>query len=256
MFLLSAYLGWTQASSNNAGQVHFVPRAVRATIYPMQWVVSGVSTWVADVATGIWNGKSLNAKVRDLESKVATASQNLDRINQLEKEVMRLKILMGMTPIPNRKNVPAIIIGNFPTEKKIQLNVGAAKGIKAGDAVIAPLGLVGQVVEVGPSSCYVNLITHPDFSVGAKTKFGNAAVVGIARGVSEDTMTLEVYSSLVEVKVKDLVVTSGLSETYPEGIRIGWLSDIRLDPNYGIRRGVIKPAAGLDNLREVVVLAK
>lgn len=219
-------------------------------------MVSTVSTWVADVATGIWSGKRLNARVRELETKLGAASQNSERLSQLEKEVLRLKSLLAMPPIPARKSVVAAIIGNFPTDKRIQLNVGSSQGVKAGDPVVAPLGLVGQVVEVGPQSCYVNLITNPDFSVGAKTKNGAAAAVGIARGVSEDTLTLEVYSSMVDVKVKDLVVTSGLSETYPEGIRIGWLSDIRLDPNYGIRRGVIKPAAGLDNLREVVVLTR
>ena len=152
--------------------------------------------------------------------------------------------------------MPADIVGYFPSEHRIMLNVGKNRRISPGSPVVCPQGLVGQVVEVSPSSCFVNLITHPDFGVGARIQREESQEAGIAAGQSAPQLLLNVYNETADVRVGDTITTSGLSQVYPEGIAIGKLTKVWANKDLGIRQGLVQPAADLAKIREAVVLVK
>ena len=58
------------------------------------------------------------------------------------------------------------------------------------------------------------------------------------------------------IKVGDLVTTSGLSDIFPSGIDIGYIEKIEND-KFGIsKKAYLKPKSNLDNLRFVLVLKR
>lgn len=227
----------------------------RIVFYPQAAVGSGAD-FIEGFVYGFVNAPALSAQVQQLKDRLAEARSNEEKLQRLESEVIRLRELSLLPKNTERKQVSADIVGFYPIERRVALNVGRRDGVRPGDPVIAPAGLIGQVVEATPTSSYVNLLTHPDFGVGARVTRNLSQEAGIAQGQDSERMLLNVYSETADVKAGDELVTSGLSQIYPEGIPIGRITKLWVNKNLGVRQGEVQPAANLAKIRHVVVLAK
>lgn len=58
----------------------------------------------------------------------------------------------------------------------------------------------------------------------------------------------------VVVRDGDKIVTSNISTKYLEGILIGYLKDVKLNPNNLSQSGYIEPAVNFEHLQEVLVI--
>jgi len=88
--------------------------------------------------------------------------------------------------------------------------------------------------------------------VGAKLQ--SNAEMGIAKGEGRGGVRLELLNQDAEVNMGDVVLTSGMGGTCPEGIPIGIITEIserRADLSIGI---LIEPAATLTRLDKVMVV--
>jgi rod shape-determining protein MreC len=136
------------------------------------------------------------------------------------------------------------------------LDVGEGRMVKPGAPVIGAGGLVGQVVEVSPGTCFVNLVTHADFSVGARVVTATTQEAGIATGQASDELMLSIYSETAIVNAGDLITTSGLSTIYPEGIAIGHATKVWQNKTLGIQEATVAPVVQAGQVRHVVVLVR
>ena len=118
--------------------------------------------------------------------------------------------------------------------------------------------LAGRVIEVGPDSATVVLLTD-----GTSTVIGqlvsNAArgqVVGQLGGV----LIMEQIDSSDEVALGDEVVSAGIElgggvrSPYPKGLLIGQVVDIRRDANAVVQTAYLQPAADFEKLEFVLVI--
>ncbi len=256
IIVLAIALNSFQAGAKSQGKVDPLSRSIQSVVNIIQTPMEAVVSWVTDFTTGIWNAPKLNRQVKLLQQQLEIANQNEFKISQLEAEVRRLRKLLNLPDKPKFKKVNADVVGFFPEEKRIRVNVGQKHGVTPGSPVASSEGLVGQIVETSNSFSYAILITNPTFSAGARIHRTNSEGVGIVRGQGDDTLALDIYSESADVQLGDLVTTSGLSVVYPEGIRIGWISYIWAEREFGIRRSSIKPAIDLNNIREVAVYIK
>lgn len=249
-------LGNCQSSASREGGVDLVTRTLSAPIRP----VASVFTWTADLlsefTSGIFNARALTQKVRNLENELSAAGQIPSRLERLEQENTRLRALLDMPKVSGRRSIPCDIQGHWPEEHRVQLNVGTRAGVNPGDPVVAPHGLVGQVVESAANLCYVNLITHPKFSVGVRVSRGTSQQIGLLRGRGDALLVLELPSADADAQPEDALITGGLSAIYPEGLLIGKITEIWTDPSFGIKGGYVKPSVNFNKIREVVVLTK
>lgn len=227
----------------------------RVAHYPMA-AMDASAGWVEDSMLGIVAAPSLNRRVRELESSLATYRSERGSIDRLEQAIEEARALAGLPNYPTYKKVPADIIGYFPEARRILLPVGADRMIRPGAPVISARGLVGQVVEVSPDTCYVNLTTHTDFSVGARVTRDTPQEAGIAKGQASPHMLLSVYTEGAQVEVGDVVTTSGLSTIYPEGVLIGLVTEVWTNRSLGLREASVLPAVQAGSLRSVVVLVR
>ncbi|MCL6623433.1 MAG: rod shape-determining protein MreC [Fimbriimonadales bacterium] len=252
--LVGLLLGALQARYKERGKVDPVSYTVQVFLRPLQSLL--VKTLTA--GEHLWMGMA-SAPLRAEERKEMEAwrqkALGLEaRVEVLEREVSRLREIAKFPLDKTRKTLGADIIAYYPEEHRLQLNRGSQDGVRILSPVMTPEGLVGQVVEVSKGSCWVNLMTHPDFSVGARVLRKSSQVVGLVRGQGHSYLSLEVYNEEADVQSGDVLVTSGLSEVYPEGIVIGNITQIAVDPSYGVRRGVVVPIVNLDALHEVILL--
>ncbi len=139
------------------------------------------------------------------------------------------------------------------------LDRGTNDGIAVGDVTITSGGaLAGRVVEVGPDTAKVVLLTDSESTVVGQL-VSNAAtgeVVGELGGVllmrqidAGETITLG-----DEVVTAGIELGGGLRSPYPKGLLIGQVVDARSDANDVVQTAYLQPAADLDKLEYVLVI--
>ncbi|WP_338964822.1 rod shape-determining protein MreC [Fusobacterium vincentii] len=138
---------------------------------------------------------------------------------------------------------------------KIFIDLGAEDGIKIDMITVYGDYLVGKIVAVHNNYSEVELITNPNSIISTKTM---RDILGIARGSDEEDGLLYFQPSIVEDNLKegDEIITSGISDIYPEGIKIGKIEEIDEKENYGYKRVTLKPGFESKNLRELIVIGR
>ena len=93
-------------------------------------------------------------------------------------------------------------------------------------------------------------VTH---KVGEKIKIN---ILGVARGSDEEDGLLYFQPSIYDnnITVGDEIYTSGLSNIYPEGIKIGKIEDINKKENYAYKTIKLKPGFESKDLRELIII--
>ena len=138
---------------------------------------------------------------------------------------------------------------------KIFIDLGSKDGIKTDMIAVYGDYLVGKIVAVHNNYSEVELITNPISIISAKTMNN---ILGIARGRDEENGFLYFQPSIVEDNLKegDEIVTSGISDIYPESIKLGKIEKIDNKENYSYKMVTIKPGFESKDLREVIIIGR
>jgi rod shape-determining protein MreC len=254
--LVGGLLGVYQSSAKGGGNIDLVSSATQLVVrYPVM-AMDGVADWTSSFGSGVVGANALSKRAQMLEEALAQYKADRGSIESLRKDLEEARAIAKLPAYPTFKKVPCDIVGYFPQTHRIILNVGSKRMIRPGAPVIGAGGLIGQVVEVSSNSSYVNLVTHSDFSVGARVVRAQSQEAGIATGQASSTMLLGVYTEGVAVRPGDLITTSGISTVYPEGIAIGHAGKVWPNKNYGIQEASIQPIVNTATIRHAVVLVR
>jgi rod shape-determining protein MreC len=214
--------------------------------------------------------------IKDLYNENAQLKANLNdyasmsvQLQELEQENQQLKANANLKNTWSNLDVVATnVIGRSPStwNSEITVDVGSKDGIQKDMAVItSSRGLVGRVTEVTPYHSKVLLITD-------KVNMGISAIVqnsdatnpayGIVSGVTQDlsqnqkaSVQMSLITLLTQVKPKQQVVTSGLSE-FPKNLIVGTVVKVSPDKLGLTQTAEIEPAANLNNLDILYVVKK
>ncbi|MFZ3209120.1 MAG: rod shape-determining protein MreC [Geobacteraceae bacterium] len=184
--------------------------------------------------------KALNARLQE------------DREALLANE--RLKKLLDLKDTLRAPLVAAVVIGedSSPWFKTILIDRGERDGLREGMPVVASEGVVGQLVKVAPETSRVILLTDHASAIAGVIQRSRAR--GVARGKGNDRCALEFTLREEEVKVGDLLVTSGMGGVFPKGLPIGEVTMVKKG-EYGIFQAIeVRPAVNINRLEEVLVL--
>jgi len=111
---------------------------------------------------------------------------------------------------------------------------------------------VGRILDVAESTSKVLLITDINSSVDALVQRARAG--GVVEGRSPNLCELKYVSGSDDVRLGDLVVTSGLCGIFPKGLPIGEVSRVERDGSGLFQRVELTPSANLNKLEEVCIL--
>ncbi|MBE0638323.1 MAG: rod shape-determining protein MreC [Bacteroidales bacterium] len=152
--------------------------------------------------------------------------------------------------------VAAKVISNSVNRRNnyMKLNKGRLQGIKPNMAVIAPDGVVGQVIEVSTHFSSVMSVLNRNSRVSAKLKSSNQ--VGSLQWDGENYRMGKLIDipSHVQIIVGDSVVTSGFSHVFPEGRLIGVVENFRLDPGENFYQVKVRFTVDFNKLSYVYVV--
>lgn len=169
------------------------------------------TSWLAVISGYLTRG----SRVVSLEREVAEARVRLAEQSALKQENERLKALLAMNESESKPVAFARLIGSTSssTRRFATLSVGANRGVTVGMTVRSPLGLVGRVLEVGPNTARVLLITDSESTI--PTRRASDGVQAYATGQGDGTLRIRLASTgLNPLKPGDAIVTSGSGGLY------------------------------------------
>lgn len=159
------------------------------------------------------------ARIAELESKLLT-------FDELARENERLKKLLDFKRSTPVKSIAAHVIAwNLsPWRKTVVLDKGSRQGLKKDMTVVVERGLVGRMMEVGPTTARVILLIDPDARVSAITEQSRAQ--GIVSGDGSPFLSMNYLDLDAGVAVGEKVLTSGIGGLFPKGLGIGKIESI------------------------------
>lgn len=150
----------------------------------------------------------------------AQASGDRLRLEQLERENRRLRGLLALAG-GSRGALAAPVISRDPSGwwQQLLLGRGSLQGVRAGDAVLAPGGLIGRVISVTPSTATVRLLTDPASRVGVW--LGRSRHNGLLSGIGTGRPVLRFLEKDPDARPGDVVYTSPASTLVPANLPVG-----------------------------------
>lgn len=191
-----------------------------------------------------------------LREDIRALNQRIQEGNEALLANQRLEQLLEMKKSIKAPTVAATIIGEDVTSwfRTLVINRGSSSGIREGMAVVAADGVVGQTVKVAANTSRVLLLT--DHSSGIAATIQRSRARGVVKGKGEMQCTLEFTTREEDVKVGDVVITSGIGGVFLKGLPIGEVTMVKRG-EYGIFQTVaIHPSVNLPHLEEVMVVQR
>jgi len=146
-----------------------------------------------------------------------------------------------------------ISTGTDPYTDQVVIDKGSVNGVYEGQPVISDKGVVGQVVAVGQLTSRVLLICDASHALPIQVLRNDIRVIAAGNGCSED-LQLEHLPGNTDIRVGDVLVTSGLGGRFPEGYPVGVVSSVKVDTQRAYTVIQARPTAGLQRLRYLLLL--
>ena len=174
------------------------------------------------VSTFFSTHKYLSKRILDLESRLLFIDTDLEKMASLIEENNRLRELLGSAAKSQDSVLVSEVIGidPDPASQNILIDKGEADGVFKKQTVIDSGGLVGQVIEVSKQYSRIMLITDFNSFVPVAVLRNNLRIMLKGSGVSEKLQLLHVNPT-ADIRVGDLLVSSGLGGRFPAGYPVG-----------------------------------
>jgi rod shape-determining protein MreC len=137
----------------------------------------------------------------------------------------------------------------------ITLNRGRQHGVLVDMAVVTPDGaMVGYVLECSERYSIVMPMLNTEFRTSGKIS-GDEHFGSISwNGTSPHRVQMSELTKYSEFEVGDEVIASGLSQYFPEGVRIGYVESLKENENHTSYDVEIRLAADMTRLSNVILI--
>lgn len=209
-------------------------------------------------------GRNVLSLIPDFFSTRAENDALRRRVSELEREIValreqtqreqRLRELVEFNePIKGDKLI-ARVIGASPTAwfSTVIIDKGSGDGIKMFMPAVSASGLAGYVVEIYKYSSKILLLTDPNSKVSVVTQRSRAR--GVVQGDETSNCLLKYVESTADVREGDILVTSGNSRIYPEGLPVGRVVALEKRPGQLFQSARVAPETDFQRLEEVAIL--
>lgn len=147
------------------------------------------------------------------------------RLQQLERDNQRLRGLLELQRQGgNRQAAPVISRAGGGWWQQLELGKGSLSGIHAGDAVLAPGGLIGRVASVTPSTARVQLLTDGGSRLGVWVP--RVQRHGLLVGLGTARPRLQFLEKDTGVRPGDVITTSPASTLVPPNLTVGVVQNV------------------------------
>lgn len=228
---------------------------LQAAAYPLQLAVNSPSAaweWVAEIFESRAKLQAENAELKRQKRELELRSL---RFAALARENAQLRGLRAALPAVAERWLAAELVSVElnSLRQRLLINRGTRNGVFKGQTVLTDDGLLGQTTRVGPWSAEIILVTDPEHAVPVQIERTGLRTIAVGGGAAS-ALVLPYLPANTDIKVDDLLMTSGLGGVFPAGYPVARVTEVRRDAGQPFARVRAAPLARLDEDREVVLV--
>jgi rod shape-determining protein MreC len=242
-------------ADHRSDHLNTVRSVLETLVYPIQYAVDlpiRAGEWVVHSAA---SREKLLAENERLKLERLQLRAQLERLVTIKAENKRLRgLLRSSVKTGDRVLIAELLsVDMDPFSRRIMLNKGRRDGVYVGQSIIDSQGVMGQIISVGPFSSSALLITDPAHAVPVQVHRTGLRAVATGTGAA-DVVALSHIPNNADVRVGDLLVTSGLGGRFTEGYPVGRVVSVKRDSGQPFAEVSVEPLAHLERNREVLLV--
>ncbi len=228
---------------------------------PVVFVISGLQeglTWIGGGIGNVWKGYinlvSVQRENEHLKQDLARLQNEKIQLQEAAHANERLQELLDLKKAAAYHGLAAAVIGRDPSNwyRTLMINKGSRDGVAVDMGVITPTGVVGRVIKAEPAVSQVLLVTDRNSAVAALIQ--RTRDEGLVEGTEKGLARIKYLSLLSDVKQGDLVLTSGLTGSFPKGLSIGTLGRVTKKELDLFQQAELTPTVDFSKIEEVLVV--
>jgi rod shape-determining protein MreC len=231
---------------------------------PREWMAVALRpvVWVAEipdrlgrVADHMDSRQQLLAENNALRNRQLQLQAQLQRYAALDAENRRIRELLDASAkLTDQVAVADIIAANQdPYRQQITLNKGERDGVYRGQAIVDATGVLGQIVQVLPTTSVGLLLTDPDHGIPVEVNRNGLQAIALGLG-SGQGLRLSFLPANAEIVPGDLVVSSSLGGRFPAGFPVGRVESVSHTPGGHFKEAVVMPLARVGQGRQALLV--
>lgn len=229
--------------------------ALSIPLSPIQYIVSKPIQLFGKLGTAISTHDALLKENLDLKAEQLMLRAQVQRLLAIESENNQLKALVSSSANVQGKVLIAQVmaVDSDPFVHQIVLDKGGRDNVYIGQAVLDATGVMGQVIQVGPETSRVLLVSDPHSGVPVEVARNGTRSVSMGDSFTGKLHLINVPQT-ADIKVGDILMTSGLGQKYPAGYPLGQVINVIKDPGLQFASISVEASAHLDRSREVLLV--
>jgi rod shape-determining protein MreC len=234
-------------------------QTIRATlsvvIYPVQ-VIAQVPSVIGNGMVRFFAGEAAMREENErLRHNEVLLKARLQKYHALEVENERLRKLLGAAgKVAERAVIAELLeVSLEPFTQRIIVDKGSREGLYLGQPVIDAQGIMGQITQITPLTSTATLITDPSHAIPVQNQRNGLRAILFGTG-SQHRLEVPHLTAISDIKVGDVLVSSGMGRRFPSGYPVARVTNIISDPNEPFLRIDAEPVARLDHSKEVLLI--
>jgi len=198
----------------------------------------------------LWNIREENKRLQAL---VDRYMEQLGEYREGYSTYLHLEELLAFKEKLNFKPLAARVVGKEPVYwyQTIVVDRGRKDDVLEGMIVLAPEGVVGQIIHTSEQYAKVLLANAPSSAIDAMIQKNRTR--GILKGVGEKGYILQYVPKHADVQVGDHIVTAGIGGIFPAGIPLGKVSQVFKKKRGMFQEITVEPNVDFQRLENVVI---
>ena len=237
--------------------VNTLRSGIALLVYPLQYVVNlpaNVGDWASDSFT---SRKTLQEDNATLRTQNLILTTQLQKLIFIESENIHLRNLLESSKRVGERILIAelLSVDMDPYKQQVTINKGftANDDIYSGQPFVDAKGIMGKLNHIQPLSSTAILITDPGHALPVQVN--RNGLRAIAKGTGDQTrLEIPHLPNNADIKVGDLLVTSGLGCVFPVGYPAAVVVEINIDPSLPFAEVLAEPVADLYRSREILLV--
>lgn len=222
---------------------------------PIKYLVDLPTTLAEQTTDTVSSYRALKKENERLREEQLIHQTRLLKFAALEKENIRLRALLENSfKLGEQVLVAELLSMNMaPYEHIVVVNKGTRFGVHPQQPVLDANGVVGQVFRALPFTSEIMLITDPNHAIPVQVNRNGLLTIAVGSG-QLNRLVLPFLPGNADIRPGDLLITSGLGGTFPQGYPVAVVDEFTSQPNKAFATITATPKALLDRNRELMIV--
>lgn len=228
-------------------------------VNPVVKAVNGVSDGIGNFFASFSSRMALKEQLAEAEEKLIQLENIQSVADEVRAENEQLRALLNEgAEYPEFEYTYAKVILKSVDDYSATytIDAGSNDGLKENMVVVALGGLAGKIVKVADTTAVVLAVIDP--RCGVPVLSVESRDMGVVKGVGnagdvKGHLTMTQLPTNAILKPGDTVITSGMGEVYPKGIKVGIVTEVSKGSQVNAT-ATVTPLVDFDHLENVLVI--